>query len=225
MKRRDTAVAPVALIMPTLFVLCYFVFFPDPPLSRVFYGLSRAFFILLPLLWVMVADKQPFPRPRFKTDGMRAGIISGLVIGIAAISLYANVFQDILPLAKVHEKAGQLGFGGAVFPLFALFIIIANSTIEEYYWRWFGFSKLRVVMRPWPAILASALGFAAHHVVILAIFFGWPCGLFFGFSVGVGGGLWCWLYKRYDSIWPGWVSHAIIDAAVMLIAFDMLFCR
>ena len=225
MKTRPLLIALVAAFMPSVFAFCYFIAFPDPPLSRVFYAVSRVFFIGLPVLWTVCVDRQRFPFPRFKGDGLRAGTVSGMLIGLAAIILYINVFQSILPVSEVKEKAGQLGFGGEVFIIFAFFIVIANSSLEEYYWRWFGFSKLRSVLRTRMAVLVSGAGFALHHVIILAVFFGWPCGLLFGVCVGTGGMLWCHLYDKYDSIWPAWISHAIVDAAVMMIGFDMLFCQ
>ena len=224
MNKKSLIIALTALITPALFALCYFVLFPDPPLARVFYFASRAVFILLPVLWTMYAEKKRFPRPRPKGDGIRMGIVSGTIIGITAIILYANVFTS-LPVENVQNRAVKLGFAGNLFFLFAVFLIIMNSSLEEYYWRWFGFSKLKEVFPTWPSILLSGVGFALHHVIILVVFFGWGPGLFFGFFVGVGGSIWCWFYDRYDSIWPSWISHAIVDAALMFIGYDMLFCR
>ena len=43
------------------------------------------------------------------------------------------------------------------------------------------------------------------------------CGVF------VGGAVWNWCYLRYRSIWPGYVSHAIVDAALLAIGWKLLF--
>lgn len=222
--KKHLTIALISLILPSLFAFCYFVAFPDPPVSRIFYGTSRAFFILFPVLWIVFGDKKKFPLPRFKKDGMRAGVVSGLCIGITILVLYINVFKDLLDVSKVTEKADQLGFGGNMFIVFAIFLIIANSSLEEYYWRWFGFSKLREVFSLKWAIFLSGFGFMLHHVIVLVIFFGWLYGIFFGAFVGIGGCIWVYFYHKYDSIWPCWISHAIIDAALMFIGFDMLFC-
>ena len=77
----------------------------------------------------------------------------------------------------------------------------------------------------WPAILISALGFAAHHVLVLSHFFGWwtvPT-LLLSAAVAVGGAVWAWLYARAKSLYAPWLSHAIIDAGIFLIGYWMVF--
>ena len=38
-----------------------------------------------------------------------------------------------------------------------------------------------------------------------------------------GGVAWSWLYVRYGSIWPGYLSHAIVDVAVFGTGAALLF--
>jgi len=217
--------AVVALTVPSLFAFCYFVVFPDPPQSQIFYYLSREFHIFLPLLWTVWAEKKKFPVPRFKTNGISAGVVSGLCIGITTLVLYINIFREFIPADMVKEKAASLGFSGMWFFIFAGFLIFFNAALEEYYWRWFSFSKLRQVIKPVPAQWLSSFGFAMHHVIVLVIFFGWLWGSLFGLCVGLGGAIWVHHYLKYDSIWPSFISHAIVDASIMLIGFDMIFCK
>ena len=42
-------------------------------------------------------------------------------------------------------------------------------------------------------------------------------------GVMIGGLVWSWMYMRYRSIWPGWVSHAIVDVAVFGVGAWVLF--
>jgi hypothetical protein len=37
------------------------------------------------------------------------------------------------------------------------------------------------------------------------------------------GACWSFLYLRYESIWPGWISHVLADLAVFLIGWHLLF--
>ena len=57
----------------------------------------------------------------------------------------------------------------------------------------------------------------------LAVFFP-PAAVAAG-SAGVfaGGVAWSWLYVRYGSIWPGYLSHAIVDVAVFGAGAALLF--
>ena len=121
MNKKSLYAALISSILPTLFVLGYFVFFPDPPVSRVLYVISRFFFIGLPILWTLFVEKKKFPLPRFSQKGMRAGILTGLAVGITAMILYINVFANILDLSEVNNKTSQLGFGGKNFLFFKRF--------------------------------------------------------------------------------------------------------
>jgi membrane protease YdiL (CAAX protease family) len=41
--------------------------------------------------------------------------------------------------------------------------------------------------------------------------------------VFTGGAIWSWLYVRYRSIWPGYLSHAIVDVAVFAVGWWIIF--
>jgi membrane protease YdiL (CAAX protease family) len=44
-------------------------------------------------------------------------------------------------------------------------------------------------------------------------------------AVLAAGACWSWLYLRYESIWPAWISHVIADAAVFIVGWQLLFSR
>ena len=97
--------------------------------------------------------------------------------------------------------------------------------MEEYYWRWFVFKRLMSSWNTGPAILVSSLGFMAHHVILMAQYFG-PTGVFTyvgSAGVAIGGAYWAWLYSRKNSIGPAWLGHAIIDAAIFAIGYRIVF--
>jgi membrane protease YdiL (CAAX protease family) len=77
------------------------------------------------------------------------------------------------------------------------------------------------------AIPISSLGFAAHHVLVLALYFGWasPLTWLFAICVAVGGAIWAWLYDACDSLAAPWLSHALVDAAIFAIGFLMIDWR
>jgi membrane protease YdiL (CAAX protease family) len=45
----------------------------------------------------------------------------------------------------------------------------------------------------------------------------------FSLAVGAGGAVWSWLYHRTGSIYSPWISHLIIDAAIMAVGYDLLY--
>jgi membrane protease YdiL (CAAX protease family) len=105
----------------------------------------------------------------------------------------------------------------------ALYWITANSLMEEYVWRWFVFRKCEVLLGGPAAVVVSALAFTAHHVVALAAQFNWGVTLLASLGVFIGGAAWSWLYLRYRSIWPGYVSHAIVDVPIFVIGYWLIF--
>jgi membrane protease YdiL (CAAX protease family) len=113
----------------------------------------------------------------------------------------------------------------ALFIALGVFYALGHSLLEEYYWRWFVFGRLREwVAVPW-AIAISSLGFMAHHVVLMATFFGlfsfWAC--FFSLSVAVGGLFWAWSYQRTGSLYGPWLGHLLVDAGIFIVGYDLVF--
>jgi membrane protease YdiL (CAAX protease family) len=98
-----------------------------------------------------------------------------------------------------------------------------HSFMEEYYWRWFVFGQLERLVSTPTAIAVSALGFMAHHVIVLATYFGWaaPATWIFSLCVAVGGAVWAWAYHRGGSLLSPWISHGFVDAAIFLIGYDL----
>ncbi len=106
-----------------------------------------------------------------------------------------------------------------------VFYALAHSLLEEYYWRWFVCGQLRQHCSLTGAVIVSSLGFMAHHVVLLATFFGWnsPLAYLFSFAIAIGGAFWAWLYAQSRSLIGPWLSHMLVDVAIFLIGYDLAF--
>jgi membrane protease YdiL (CAAX protease family) len=161
------------------------------------------------------------------------GLGFGLVAGAGAVGLY-YWFLRSTPLfaesaVKVHARLAEFGLdspGG--FAVFAFFIAVVHSLLEEYYWRWFVFGRLsRRTSLGVAAALASA-AFMAPHVFALSSFLGgeYPGAvLVFTLCVGIGGAFWAWLYWRSGSLVAPWLSHLVVDAALFVVGYDLFFVR
>ena len=125
----------------------------------------------------------------------------------------------------VPSLAAGLGFDspGAYVGL-GIFYSLIHSFMEEYYFRWFVFGRLRHLIRFAPAALVSALAFMAHHVIVLYVFFGASIHtLFLSLCIAVGGVIWAWQYERSRSLLGSWMSHLLVDAGIFLVGYHMLF--
>ena len=229
-----------ALLFPSLYTWVYFVVLHDsrPALGQAVYVAGKAIQFGLPVLCVLAVERW---RPRWRrpgTAGLPAGVIFGAVVFTVIVMLYhlwfkpeqyhGLWFRGGKSLASAREEIlGKLALFGVDGPLkyvlLAAFYSLIHSLLEEYYWRWFVFGRLREVM-PWKtAVAVAAAGFMAHHVIELGTFCGWlsPATWVFSLAVGLGGAFWAWLYHRSRSLLGPWASHLLIDAAIFVVGYDL----
>ena len=150
-----------------------------------------------PLLWLLLVERRRiawrWPTPR----GLAWGIGSGLLIAGATLALYFGWLQPYGVLVAVTERVRQQLFGmGLTSPAaiiaMSVFYSLVHSLLEEYYWRWFVFGRLREMMPLAGAIAISSLGFMAHHVILVFTYLPVPWAALAAASVAIGGALWAW---------------------------------
>lgn len=232
----------VGLVLPTFVTWIYFEALEGsaPILQQTAYAIGKTVQFLLPLLAWRVATQRagqsPEPlksslatQPGYKLSSL-LGAASGLVIGAAAIALHFYVLVPSGwmdgPRVAAREKLASMGLDSKPLLLAAaVFYSLVHSGLEEYYWRWFIFKRLSdFVSVPW-AVAISSLGFMAHHVIVLARYFGGYSlmTILFALSVAVGGVVWAVLYRRTGTVAGPWISHALVDAAIFVVAWDLAF--
>ncbi|MBS0264037.1 MAG: CPBP family intramembrane metalloprotease [Planctomycetes bacterium] len=229
--KADWSVVGFALAYPTVFTVLYFVALAKQPqwLQQAVYAVGKVVQFSFPLVWAM--SRQGW-RPRWQAPrigDVLLGVLPGLLLLGVAVAAYhlwlkpAGLFAG--PAEAVREKAAGFGVAGAgTFIALAVFYCLGHSALEEYYWRWFTFGQLRKLSSFAWAAGVSSVGFMAHHVLVLAVYFGWDSPLTYGFSlaVAVGGLIWALIYEKTGNLWANWLSHALIDAAIFVVGYDIL---
>jgi len=219
-----------ALTFPSLLTFTYFVVLShrSPGLQQGIYALGKSIQFAFPLLWALLVLKERLWKKRARTGGILPGLFFGAVVSVAMLLLYHLVlrpggfFADATP--AIQAKISGLGLDSAwQFVALGIFYATIHSVLEEYYWRWFVFRQLRRCTPLGIAILISSLGFMAHHVILLASYFGWTSPVTYVFSCGVaiGGAVWAFLYESSGSLLGPWLSHALIDAAIFTVGYDL----
>ncbi len=217
-----------AMLVPYTASLFYFVIFTDSALSQVFYATAKLFTIIWPVLAVSVILRQRPARIDITAARHIRAVPLGLVIGIAVsivmLALMRTPFAQVVTSGSEHirDKAQQFGIIRHYW-LFALFLSLIHSLIEEYYWRWFVFGRLRTAVGVAAAHLPAALAFASHHVVVMSQFFGLFRALVLGAFVAAGGFLFSLLYDKQKTLTGAWACHLIIDLAIMSVGHKILF--
>ena len=227
----DRCLLAVALVLPTLVTWLYFVALDGwPPIwQQGSYAIGKSVQFALPLVWVYLVLRE---RPRIEWlnwRGLPVGVAFGLAVMGAMAGLYylwlkpAGLFAG--PMVEVREKVAGFGIkSAAAYFVLAAFYSLVHSLLEEYYWRWFVFGYACRGLNLPIAIAVSSIGFAAHHILVLGAYFGYASSLTWLFTAGIviGGACWAWLYRRTDSLIGPWLSHALVDAAIFVIGWDLV---
>lgn len=231
-----------AMAWPTVMTVIYFVVLASPPgtdqeeqepsrLVQIAYSGGKAIQFLFPFAWVLLWERAWPKVTAPRRAGLGLGLGFGLLVSAAILALYVGFFRGSPwfdgVADQVRSKLNAFGLGTPVGFLFlAMFLSLLHSLAEEYYWRWFVFARLQRLVHLPTAVVLSSLAFMAHHVVVLAAFF--P-GRFltlvlpFSLALAVGGSFWAWMYDRYGTLYPSWLSHALIDLAIMAVGYDLVF--
>jgi CAAX protease family protein len=230
--RLPRSILLLALLLPTAAALVYFVAAdPDDALFRITYATAKVVQFALPVVALLVFDRARLKAIAFSTRGLAGGVALGLVAAAAILGLYFFSLRNGPLLAgladAVRAKVAGLGLNSpAGFLALAAFLVVAHSFLEEYYWRWFVHARLRDRLPQSAATLVSSLAFAAHHVVVLHVYFPgrfWTATIPFALGVAAGGALWAWWYDRTGSLAGPWAAHALADVALMAVGFDLLY--
>ena len=234
MNRLNSSVILLALVLPTVVTLAYFVLLAGQAstLQQAAYGGGKAVQFALPAICTALVLRERIRAALPDRRGLLMGLCFGLPVATVMLGLYHMWLKPAGLLASagnaVSQKVLDLGMNTPWrFAAMGLFYASCHSLLEEYYWRWFVFSQLRRRQTLPTAILISSCGFMAHHVIVLGTFFGWtnPMTYLFSLAVAAGGAAWAWIYERSGSLYGPWLSHLLVDAAIFLIGYDLVRCH
>jgi membrane protease YdiL (CAAX protease family) len=229
------ALLVVAMLLPSFMAALYFVILSGgngkPNLwQSVAYGVGKTILLAFPVLFVLLVDRRfPLPkRPRFA--GLGWGVAFGVAVAGGILALYYGWLADTWLFTDtgkmVRDKVAEFHMlSPGRYVVLSVAIIAVHSLVEEYYWRWFVFAQLNRLVRLPLAMALSSLAFMGHHILVLNVYFPgrfWIAAIPFSLGVAVGGAFWAWLFSRTQTIYPSWLSHAFVDAAIFLIGWDLL---
>jgi membrane protease YdiL (CAAX protease family) len=222
--RRRAVLALLALApVPSLGVIVAMVVAPGP-VGRALFMAAKVWLVVFPAAWYLLVEKG---RPSWslpRRGGLAVGAVSGL--GLAALIVIGAWLVGVqnMDLTSLRAQVREMGLGSAVSYLAgAAGWTFFNSLIEEYVYRWFIFRQCEALIKGPAAVLASAAIFSAHHVIAVSQYLDPVFSFLASSGVFVGGAIWSWLYKRYRSVWPCWISHVLADIAVFGIGWWLLF--
>lgn len=225
--RRLAALLPAAVV-PLVGALVYFALFAGAAWARWVYVLVKLFTLVWPLFAIPVLLRRRLPRVRLGDRRHRVALLPGLAVG-GALAVAVLLLQQTALAAVVEAHADQIRHKVAQLGVldhyiaFGLFLSLLHSGLEEYYWRWFLFGSLRRSYSLAAATSLASLAFGAHHAVVLLEYFPVPWAVAGTGAVVLGGAIWCLMLERQRTLTGAWLSHALVDIAVLWVGYQVLF--
>lgn len=225
-KRRRSMLLAVLLpvvLAPTLGTLSALWFWPGAFGSTIYAGCKTVLYGLPLTIWVK-SPKAERPSFGLDTKWMLAGIGSGALISGVILALWFLILAGSTDTDALIQVIRENGLDGPLkFWLFAAWLCLGNSLLEEIVFRWFVDTRLRALGLRWAGVLpVSAAIFTLHHVFVLAAYFDVTLTLLGSLGVFIGGMLWSILRLKSGSLVPGWISHALVDLAIILVGASIL---
>jgi uncharacterized protein len=225
MNRKRALLALLLMVpAPSLGVWCGMILLPDSPVGAGLFAFSKLWLFGLPVVWRRFVEHAPLSLSPARQGGLMAGLLTGLLLSGLILAGYWTLGASLIDRQFLLHKLTAVGLGthgrylgGAVY------WIGVNSVLEEYVWRWFCLDQCEQVFPKRRAVVCSALFFTLHHIVALQVYLGWTAVAICGLGVFLGGAIWSVMYLRYRSIWPGYLSHALVDACIFGIGAAILF--
>jgi uncharacterized protein len=184
--------------------------------------------IFIPVFFVVmftrVSHKNAFMIPlRMKNKKLTyrlalIGCIGALIIIVGALF----VFLKFLDFNMVSNELAKVGVTKLTYPFVALFIVLANPFLEEYFWRGFVFRAFDKYTNPWISYSTGIL-FSVHHMIMIATWFVWWQFLIISVFLAAVGILFNWAYQKTDSIYATWIVHTFADLIIVSIGWFLVF--
>ncbi len=232
--RTTALVVALALTFPTVMAWAYFVALAGGGKAnlaqQLAYAVGKVFQFSIPLLFfAFVVRRWPtYEAPTRRGVGLAVGF--ALLVAGAMFAAYFGWLRSSSLLAaapeRIRRKLQEVGLDTPLgYLALSVFLCVGHSFLEEYYWRWFVFGRLRTLLPFAPAVAIASLGFMAHHVIVLWGFF--PGKVLAGvlpasLGIALGGAVWAWIYERGGSLLAPWLSHLLVDAGVFAIGWDLI---
>ena len=227
---RRNAFFALALLLPAPTIsVCVSLFAAPGPVGQAIFVLAKIWILALPVLWTLKIDREQIHLSKPTSAGLLPATALGALSVAAILAGYFLFAQNWIDGSLVRDLAQRNGIATpAAFFAAAAFWCVINSLLEEYVWRWFAYRKCATLFPQQGgriAVVLSSLFFTLHHILALAAQFDWRITILASIGVFIGGVMWASLYRKYNSIWPGYLCHVLADLPIFLIGWWLISAR
>ena len=225
LNRRRAILALLLLVpAPSIGTFCGMVLFPDSLPGVLLFGFFKVWLLVLPVAWCLLVARSRLSLSPPNKGGFMVGLLSGLGISGVILAVYLVAGDALIDKEFLTAKLTAVGLASPrAYIIGAAYWILVNSVLEEYVWRWFCVKQCEHLLSRTAAVGCSAFLFTIHHIVAMRVYFDWSAVAICALGIFIGGAIWSAMYVRYRSIWPGYLSHAIVDLCVFAIGASIMF--
>ena len=221
MKKRS-----VILVLAVTVICCLVMALVDGVL-RPGYGvksaIKAAMFMLIPLLASRI-DRNVLYLQLLRPK--KIGLLSAVALGAGIYVVILGGYFLVSPFFDFSRIAGALTANAGVtkenFLYVSLYISFANSFLEEFFFRGFVFTNLKLLSGRKLAYLLSAAAFSLYHVAMMLGWFSPVLFLLVMAGLVIGGMIFNWLNEKLDTIYCSWLTHMFANFAINTIGFMLL---
>ena len=220
-----------AMTLPTVASLAYFVWLEGTAwVAPVYLGAKALQFAgpVAALGVLLAAACGPYRPGRSVALGLGTGIAGAGFTWLAYAVLFRGGEMAATAAEAITVKLADFHLDTLErYIVAALLISFVHSWLEEVYWRAFVYGRLRRLIPSRWSHLVAAIGFAAHHVVVIGVYLGDTSVLLLtlmSLPVLLGGVLWSLLYRiTGNRLLAPWLSHVCLDLAIMAVGYELIF--
>ena len=221
MKKRNTIIVFIVTV-----ICCLAMALVDGVL-RPGYAVKSAIKIALFMLIPLIASRLDrsvlylqLLRPKKK------GLLQAIALGVGIYVVILGGYFLVSSFFDFSQIAGALTDNAGVtkenFLYVSLYISLANSFLEEFFFRGFVFTNLKQHSGRKLAYIFSAAAFSLYHVAMMIGWFSPALFLLVMAGLVIGGMIFNWLNEKLDTIYCSWLTHMFANFAINTIGFMLL---
>ncbi len=222
---RQNALLALILLVPAASIgVAMSLFIAPGTIGTIVSVLCGLWLVGLPIAWSVLGDRYQLHLSVPKYQELLVGTVLGLLMFGIILGTYWFFGQHWIDPVDAKSKVQQMGpINPTIFLIVQAYFVLINSLIEEFIWRWFVYKKCEILIPVKAAVFLSAFFFTLHHIIVLAAYTDWHGMILGSLAVFAAGAIWSWCYLTYRSLWASYISHAIADLALSIIAWQTLF--
>jgi len=144
-------------------------------------------------------------------------LVTGTVVGVLVVLFFTLLQKEIMDIGSVRATLARWNVGGNHLFWFVLTMVLANSVVEEFYWRGYILSRLMERGNGPGAVILSSLFYASYHVLTTGALFSLKYAAICTFSIFTAGLAWGFIRLRTGSLWVPVITHLFADLGIMIV--------